>query len=198
VSKKATKAKNPKTKGSSTTTGQVNATAGLSLDFDGFGRITSDKVFSTESDIYKKLFKQGTITSFQGEYEFGSDYIVLTVLIKEPGNSADRGDEWTERWVYQGQFEYRGNKITSAVIESTAQVSSSYGTINYYPGGVRLGRPSNPDSWASALSKGGSSDTNFEIIAGKIEGDIDSFYMFGAGRFFSPGWENNPFASDLI
>jgi len=178
-------------------TGSVDATTGLSIDIDGFGRLTSDKVFSTESDVYKKFFKRNTITSFQGEVEFGSDYIVLTTLTKEPGNSADRGDGWTERWVVQGQFKYAGDKIISAVIESTAQVSSSYGALNYYPGGVRVGRPSNADSWASALSQGGSSYTGFNNIDGVIQGDIASFYAFGGGRFFSPGWESNPFASKL-
>jgi len=31
-----------------------------------------------------------------------------------------------------------------------------------------------------------------------IQGNIEPFYAFGGGRFFSPGWENNPFASNLI
>jgi len=198
MAQKPKKAKSPKTKGSNSTTGRVDTTTGLSIDVDGFGRLTSDKVFSTESDFYKKIFKRDSITSFQGELEFGSDYIALTTLTKEPGNSADKGNGWTERWVVQGQFKYAGNKITSAVIESTAQVSNSYGALNYYPGGVRVLSPSNPDSWASAMAQGGSSYTGFDNIDGVIQGNIEPFYAFGGGRFFSPGWENNPFASNLI
>lgn len=178
--------------------GRKDSVTGLSVDIDGFGRLTSDKVFSTESDFYKKTFKRDSITSFQGELEFGNNYIVLTTLTKEPGNSADTGNGWTERWVVQGRFKYSGNRITSATIESTAQVSSSYGSLNYYSGGAKVLNPSNPDSWASAMSQGGSSYIGFDNIDGEIQGSIEPFYSFGGGRFFSPGWETNPFASNLI
>lgn len=200
MAKKPKKTKTPKSNGGSKTgkSGVKDSVTGLSLDVDGFGRLTSDKVFSTESEFYKKIFERDSVTSFQGEFEFGSDYIALTTLTKEPGNYADKGNGWAERWVVQGQFKYAGNRITSATIESTAQVSSSYGALNYYSGGIRVLNPSNPDSWASALSRGGSSYTGFDNIDGAIEDDIQPFYAFGGGKFFYPGWENDPFTTNLI
>lgn len=170
-----------------------------SVDIDGLGRLTSDKIFSTESAIYQNIFKRDSITGFQGELEFGnSNYIALTTLIKEPGNSADNGSGWAERWVLQGKFKYSGNKLTSATIKSTAQVSPSYGALNYYSGGAKVLNPSNPDSWAAALSRQPSSYVGFNNIDGFIEGSIEPFYSFGGGKFFYNGWESNPFASNLI
>lgn len=198
--KNKNKTKKRKSKGfdsPSRTRGRDDVT-GLSIKVDGLGRLTSDKVFSTQSEFYKKIFKRDSITAFQGELEFGSDYIVLTTVTKEPGNFANKSDGWTERWVVQGQFEYSSNRITSAVIESTAQASNSYGALNYYSGGAKVLKPSNPDSWAAALSREPSQYRGYDNIDGSTEGDVAAFYAFGGGKFFYDGWESNPFGTNLI
>ena len=130
--------------------------------------------------------------------EFGEEFIVLTTNSIRKDSTTDTG-----RTVYQGEFKYDGDVITSARIDYIAQVSHGeeygWGIINKE--GKTVPHPDSASSWQSTFMTPGETLYEYEIgmdTPGEITGDYSTVTSFGMGRFFYDGWENNPFASDLI
>ena len=167
-------------------------------------KVISDKVYEKNSSLIQRnanilgreLIKNAI--TFNLEIEFGEEFIALTT-------NSIRKDSTTQssRTVFQGDFKYGDDKITSARIDYIGQASQGegyeWGVINKH--GMTVPRPDSASSWQSTLMNMGETVYEYDInndTQGKIEGDYWSVTSFGMGRFFYEGWENNPFASDLI
>lgn len=167
-------------------------------------KVISDKVYKkgsslikNNSNIFGKEYLKKAIT-FDLEVEFGEEFIALTT-------KSIRKDSTTQssRTVFQGEFEYGDDEITSARIDYIAQGSQGegyeWGVINKH--GMTVPRPDSASSWQSTLMHMGETLYEYDInedAQGEIKGDYSTVTSFGMGRFFYDGWENNPFASDLI
>lgn len=207
MSKKPKKKKTPKVnsgdKGSST----KDSMTGLTVTVDGYGTITSDKVYDKNSSLIRNSLGipsdyLNQLQSFDAEAEFNGSYVVFTTRQVDM-----QGKVGATRTVFQGDFAYEKNRVKSARIDYMSQITDSgdygYGGINYL--GIAIMQPSSGHSWMSAinsaLDKPNSSTASFDIGAetpGAITGDYAAVASFGNGRFFYNGWESEPFASNLI
>ena len=167
-------------------------------------KVISDRVYrkgssliKNNSNIFGKEYLKKAIT-LDLEVEFGEEFIALTT-------NSIRKDSTTQssRTVLQGEFKYGDDEITSARIDYIAQGSQGegyeWGVINRH--GMTVPRPDSASSWQSTLMYMGETLYEYDInedTQGEIKGDYSTVTSFGMGRFFYDGWENNPFASDLI
>ena len=180
---------------------------GLTIEVDGFGSITSDKVYNKNSSLIRNTVGNQSdyldqLQSFEAEVEFNKSYIAYTTRQVDA-----EGKVGATRTVFQGAFEYSGNRVKSARIDYMGQVSDSgeygYGGTNYL--GVTVSQPSSGWSWMSAINSAldnpSSSTASFDIgveTPGAITGNYASVVSFGNGRFFYEGWENEPFSTNLL
>jgi len=200
--------RNRKTSGIGSTQGrQRDDVTGLTIEVDGFGSITSDKVYDKNSSLIRNTVGSTSdyldqLQSFEAEVEFNKSYIVYTTRQVDA-----EGKVGATRTVFQGAFEYSGNRVKSARLDSMGQVSDSgdfgYGGTNYL--GVTIAQPSSGWSWMSAingaLDNPSSSTASFDIgmeTPGAITGNYAAVVSFGNGRFFYEGWENEPFSTNLL
>ena len=166
--------------------------------------VISDKVYGINSSLIKgnkKLWGEDYLkkaVTFDIEVEFGEEFIVLTTNSIRKDSTTD-----TARTVYQGEFKYDGDVITSARIDYIAQVSHGeeygWGIINKE--GKTVPHPDSASSWQSTFMTPGETLYEYEIgmkTPREITGDYGSVVSYGNGRFFYDGWENNPFGQDLI
>jgi hypothetical protein len=170
---------------------------GLTLNIDGIGRLTSDKIYgpgSALADLFPRV--EGAPFVQEVELEFGSkEYVVMTA---RSNNGA------VVRSVLQGSFKYGKGKVTSATINAMANASEGptygYGDIVTFGGGISVDNPQSSYAWQSALSSNpGSTVASYDKDNGTVTaGDPSAFNAFGGGRFFYENWRENPFASNLI
>ena len=163
--------------------------------------VISDKVYDIDSSLSKAIMDKKHLREFTTsdlEIEFGKEFIVMTFN----GIKKDSSIE-TTRTVYQGEFKYADNEMTSARIDYEAQVSHDeeygWGVINTF--GMTVPRPITTWSWQSTLMKRGEMLYEYDIgidTPEEIASNYSAITSFGMGRFFYEGWANNPFASDLI
>ena len=178
----------------------------LNFKVNGFypETVISDEVYGKDSSLIKgnkNLWGEDYLkkaVTFDIEVEFGEEFIVLTTNSIRKDSTTDTG-----RTVYQGEFKYDGDVITSARIDYIAQVSHGeeygWGIINKE--GKTVPHPDSASSWQSTFMTPGETLYEYDIdmyTPGEITGDYSTVTSFGMGRFFYDGWENNPFASDLI
>ena len=168
------------------------------------GKVISDKVYGKDSSliqrnakIFGREFLKNAIT-YDLEVEFGEEFIALTTNSIRKNSTTQ-----SSRTVFQGDFKYGNDEITSARIDYIGQASQGegyeWGVINKH--GMTVPRPDSASSWQSTLMHMGETLYEYDInedTQGKIKGDYTTVTSFGMGRFFYDGWENNPFASDLI
>ena len=202
------KNKNRKSSGIGSTQGrQRDDVTGLTIEVDGFGAITSDKVYDKNSSLIRNTVGNPSdyldqLQSFEAEVEFNKSYIAYTTRQVDA-----EGKVGATRTVFQGAFEYSGNRVKSARIDYMGQVSDSgaygYGGTNYL--GVTIAQPSSGWSWMSAINSAldnpSSSTASFDIgmeTPGAITGNYAAVVSFGNGRFFYEGWENEPFSTNLL
>ena len=180
------------------------------VEINGFypDTIISDKTYGIDSKLVKNFFNlvDGSalenFSEYDTEVEFGENFIVTTYKSIHKDSTKGFG-----RTVYQGEFEYNDDKITSARVDSMGQVSltgKDYGWGVVRNIGVTVPKPDSFWSWQSTLNTGinqGELVAEYDIgmeTPREITGDYGSVVSYGNGRFFYDGWENNPFASDLI
>lgn len=204
---KSSTAKAPKAKGGRPGAGGKDSITGLTITVDGYGSITSDKVYDKDSALIKNSLGitsdyLSRVQSFDAEAEFNNNYIAFTTRQVDADSRVS-----VTRTVFQGAFAYANNRVKSARIDYMGQVSDSgqygYGGINYL--GITIQQPSSGLSWMSAingaLENPNSSTASFDIgmvTPGAITGDYATVASFAGGRFFYSGWKDNPFASNLI
>ena len=178
--------------------GKKDKVTGMAIDVEGVGKLQSDKVYSKGSAL-SNLFQNPYATEWDAELEFGDKrYIAMTIRATEPDQS--NHPTYTTRLVIEGDFKYKSNKLVSARVDRTAQVSDGpfgWGVINSY-GGVSIANPMSASSWGAALSDPGTVTASYETNNGVQTGDLAALNGFGGGKFFYSGWEANPFASNLI
>jgi hypothetical protein len=207
VSKKPQKTKTPKVNGGDKGSSTKDSITGLTVTVDGYGTITSDKVYDKNSSLIRNSLGipsdyLNQLQSFDAELEFNSSYIAFTTRQVDM-----QGKVGATRTVFQGRFAYEKNRVKSARIDYMAQISDSgdygYGGINYL--GITIKHPSSGYSWMSAINSAlnnpNSSTASFDIGAetpGEITGSYPAVASFGNGRFFYDGWKENPFASNLL
>jgi len=214
VSRKSKKPKTPKApKGRGGNGGGKDSVTGLYFEVPG-----TKEVF--RSDVTQTI-KKGTSALFPDldtdiiiEFELSKDYMVWTFR--------DVSDELgISRIVQQGDFRYNSKgALTSATLGQSAQewptIPSLGGVINSPRSGpisvdgstngfqMLLGMTG--EEWATTDSYSSESFTTqdgldaiqkgngfWEVGDGKI-----ALRSFGQGKFFYDGWQNNPFASNLI
>jgi len=184
-----TKKRSPKTKKDKIT--------GQTVDVDGIGRLTSDKVYGPGSDLVG-FFPQVAGAPFvqEVELEFGSkEYVVMTA---RSSNGA------VVRSVLQGSFTYKNGKVNSARIDAMASVSDGaaygYGDIVTFGGGISVSDPQSAYAWQSAISANpGTTVASYDLDNGSVvAGSKEPFIAFGGGRLYQEGWAANPFAPNLI
>jgi hypothetical protein len=179
---------------------------GLSFEIDGV-RIVSDEVVGKDSAL-GRLVTAGDpyaseIQSMNLEIELGKSFIVFTIQeVRTP--SVAPAYSSIARGVLQGDFRYKGSRMTSARVDYFATVSENgdygYGDVTY-TGGVVIPNPSSLSSWSSALSNPGSQIASFDRGSespGVITGNYAGVASFAQGRFFQEGWTSNLFASNLV
>jgi hypothetical protein len=183
TSVKAGKAtKTPKAPKGGGVNGQSNdPVTGLSADFDGIGRIISDKLI--------------TIDGWQTEYEFGDTFVVETKQRKSEDTQQIR------RYVYEGSFSYDNNILSSGQVSSSwrmhidqdPQYLSKSAIVNL-PTNQNIGNIREP-GWDS-LFEGG----KVEYFTTELDGPsaMERYSSYAGGRFFQEGWWNNPFVPNLI
>ncbi len=207
MSKKPKKTKMPKVNGGDKGSSTKDSITGLTVTVDGYGTITSDKVYDKNSSLIRNSLGipsdyLNQLQSFDAEVEFNRSYVAFTTKQVDL-----QGKVGATRTVFQGEFAYEKNRVKSARIDYMAQVSDSgeygYGGINYL--GVTIQQPSSGYSWMSAINTAlenpNSSTASFDIgldAPGAITGDFAAVASFGNGRFFYDGWKQNPFASNLL
>lgn len=194
--------------GKSNTNGSIkeSTTKRDSVIINGFypEAVISDKIYGIDSSLIKnnKTLFGGEylkkLTTFDLEIEFGEEFIVQTTKSILKDSTTDVG-----RTIFQGDFKYDGDEITSARIDYIAQASYGeeygWGVINRL--GMTVPRPDSASSWQSTLMNMGETLYEYGIgmdTAGEITGDYQTVVSFGMGRFFYEGWGNNPFSNDLI
>lgn len=171
---------------------------GLTVDVEGVGKLQSDRVYSKGSAL-SNFFQNPYATAWDAEIEFGDkNYIVMTIRATEPNQTFH--PTYTTRLVIEGDFQYKRNKLTSARVDRTAQVSDGpfgWGVINSY-GDLKINQTMSTSSWGASLSGPGTITASYQSDNGLQTGDVTALNAFGGGKFFYQGWESNPFDSDLL
>ncbi len=197
------KNKNRKRSGIGSTEGrQRDEVTGLSIEVDGIGQITSDKVYDRNSSFVKNTFLseggQEYFREFDLEVEFNNEFIVASIRTLSQDSRVS-----TSRTVFQGEFKYEGRKVKSARIDYIAQASGGdygWGTLQRLV--ISIPQPSSAASWKSSLDPiQGTVVAEFDIginSPGEITGNYEGVVSFGNGRFFYEGWENEPFSTNLL
>ena len=162
-----------------------DSVTGLSMVFDGVGRLASDRVYS--------------IGGWEVEGELSNNYYVVTRT-----QQTSEGRE-TRRAVYEGEFGYKNGIMNSANVRSVwfFRVGESSSGIDM------VGRVAKPletvvknlrqeSSWSSLDSN--STDISYFASSNGVvaEGSIDDFVNYNNGRFYPEGWWGNPFATNLL
>ena len=219
MAKKPKKAKTPKPgKGGGNGGGGKDPVTGLTINLEGIGKVTSDKVYDKDSAVTKEWFsyyayRSPDVTESFIEFEFSDKYIVTTMQERYTN-----GDAWVVRLVMQGLFKYKGKRISSATVvflaEDNIGPGSFYGTTTPHLSGEVLGtrggsktiaNPNSLFSWAETLSGfEGENNKLLEYNSGDIDngiqatGDESDIRAFAGGKFFQEGWWNDPFTPNLI
>jgi len=195
--------KNRKSSGIGSTQGrQRDDVTGLTIEVDGFGSITSDKVYDKNSSFVKNTFlsegDQEYFKEFDLEVEFDKEFIIANIRTLSQDSRVS-----TSRTVFQGEFKYEGRMVKSARIDYIAQVSGGeYGWGTLQRLGISIPQPSSAASWQSSLDPiQGTVVAEYDIginTPGEVTGNYQGVVSFGNGRFFYEGWENEPFSSNLL
>jgi hypothetical protein len=192
-------------KGGGSGSGTKDSVTGITIDFDGIGRVTSDQVFNRDSALGSAVLSsdaayKASLTSWEAEVELSNQFIVLTTSAK--GNPPNSMSQENSRVVLQGDFHFMGSKMQSARVDYIAQVSdgitSEYGTLESFRSGVTISNPASISSWQSSLAAPGEILASYDFYGGSGSGDKSTIASFGGGRFFYDGWQNNPFAANLV
>lgn len=218
MSTKSSKAKAPKAKGGKPGAGDKDSITGLTITVDGYGSITSDKVYDKDSALIKNSLGitsdyLNRLQSFDAEVEFNKSYIVFTTKQVDADSKVA-----ATRTVFQGNFQYANKRVKSARINYMAQFNDSpnydYGSINRV--GVTIQQPTNGGSWMSAINTALTNTSSTTAYFSQVTPTMDSqdysdypadestgggraaLIAFGNGRFFQEGWWQDPFAPHLI
>jgi hypothetical protein len=185
MAKRPKKAKTPKAKNSRSDKVEKDSITGLSIIFDGAGKLASDKVYS--------------LGGWDVEGELSKDFFVVT-----RSQPTQDGRE-TRRVVYEGDFAYKNGIMSSATVNSVwfFRVGESSSGIDLVG---RVAKPLKPkvnnirqeSSWGSLDSN--STDISYFASSNGVvaEGALQTFISYSGGRFFPEGWRNNPFAPNLL
>jgi len=153
------------------------------------------------SNQASKSFRD-SVTGISYEAEFNNKYIAFTWQIATSTNQSATG-----RYVWKGNFAFKGDSITSANVTSVALLLTSKNLVKGSPtrtaGGIY--KPKNgfvKDPFQSLPQLIGNStslgDYQSDGIPGVSAGDITPFLSYSGGKFFDNGWQGNPLKPNLI
>jgi hypothetical protein len=188
--------------------GGKDPVTGLNAEIWG-KKVYSDKVYDmTELGLAKDVIYEDGKGILSCEYEFGENAIALTVHTKgvlSVNGIPMSAKQNTSRYVYLGSFEYDGKKsLRSAVVSETAGWSHSYlreGGIGEY-GDVDMSSPIGASTLLEVTEVWQKQQRVFDYLASPgtpPEGNIKSdFQKYQSSKYYENGWQDNPFATNLI
>jgi hypothetical protein len=180
------------------------------------GSVTSDKVYSPKKGTSNFNFvrdgltvgfgatqaARDSVTGISYEFEYDKKFIAFTYTLATNTNASATG-----RFVWQGDFAYKGDKIISANVASIGLLITSNDPAANSPTRTAgaIYKPDNgfvkdPFKSLQQLISNSTSlgDYQSDGIPGVSAGDIAPFLSYGGGKFFNSGWEANPFKPNLI
>jgi hypothetical protein len=190
-----------------------------SIKINGLGSVKSDRVYAPKKGTSSfNLIRDGltigfganqssqafrdSVTGISYEVEFNKRYIAFTYKLATNANASVTG-----RFVWEGNFAYKGDAIISANVASVGLLVTSNNLVAGSPtrtaGAIYKpvnGRIKDPfQSLPQLISKSTSLGSyQSDGIPGVSAGDITPFLSYGGGKFFNNGWEANPFKPNLI
>jgi hypothetical protein len=208
MTKKPKKAKTPKApKGRGGRGGGKDPVTGLYWEVDGIGRLTNDKPGSITYEQAQRAIRpfidagyeddtsSAAAYPMQIEVELSSNRMVIT-SIDSQGNIG--------RDVVSGVLSFTKGRLSGMRVNEIANYyisrdgSFESGIVESFSGGRAINNPSN--YYSVHLDMGGSGQiiSDYYFSLNQSIGEKSTFTSYAGGRFFYDGWQNNPFASNLI